>query len=415
MHSLRLQALIGVFAFPFLLWVVSLNRRQFPFRLGAWTLGIQFALAAILLKTPLGAAFSKGCDGLSDHFTEIAIQAARVVFGPLAEAPSLERAFGPGHSFIFAIWVGALITMISALVALLNHWNLMPKLVEALARALRFSLGVSGSESLNAAANIFFGHTESVLVIKAYVQTLTTSELLSVQTMGMATLSLGAIPVYSKLGDGAGHIMTATFLSVLGGLWCSKILLPETEQSPTRAGAKPAPTRAARSAVEAICVGAEQGLFLALSVFAMLIAFTALIAVANLLLIKTQAWAGIATPFKLEAIAGAAHTPIAWLMGISSDESLKVGELLGQRAVLNEFFGYLGLSELRQSLSPRSFTIATYALSGFANPASVGMLAAAISNLAPNRLSDAAALGGRAFLGGLCTSYLSASIAGVLL
>jgi CNT family concentrative nucleoside transporter len=415
MNALRVQSLIGVFAFPFLLWAISLNRRQFPFRLGAWTLGIQCALGAVLLKTPLGTSFFKGCDGLSDRFTEIAIQAARVVFGPLAEAASLERAFGQGHSFIFAIWVGALITMISALVALLNHWNILPRLVETLARALRFSLGVSGSESLNAAANIFFGHTESVLVIKAYVQTLTKSELLSVQTMGMATLSLGAIPVYSKLGDGAGHIMTATLLSVFGGLWCSKILLPETQPSPTRAGAKLSPTRAAQSAVEAVCVGAEQGLFLALSVFAMLLAFTALVALLNLILVQFQSSAGIAAPWRLESLIGALHAPVAWLTGIPSAECLKVGELLGQRAVLNEFFGYLGLSDLRQTLSPRSFTIATYALSGFANPASVGMLAAAISNIAPDRLSEAAALGWRALLGGLCTSYLSAAIAGVLL
>lgn len=415
MDTLRLQALLGVAFFPLLLWSLSLNRQKFPLRLGVWTLGFQFVTGALLLKTPLGALFFKGCDGLSDHFTQIAVQAAGVVFGPLANAESLEHAFGRGHTFIFAIWVGALITVISALVSLLNHWNVLPKLVEALARALRFSLGVSGSESLNAAANIFFGHTESVLVIKAYVDTLTKSELLSIQTMGMATLSLGAIPVYSKLGDGAGHIMTATLLSVLGGLWCSKILLPETQQSPTRAGAKLSPPRVAKSTVEAVCVGAEQGLFLALSVFAMLLAFTALIAVVNHLLLWVQTCGGVASPRKMESLVGVLHVPIAWLMGVPAQECLGIGELLGQRAVLNEFFGYLGLSELRQTLSPRSFTLATYALSGFANPASVGMLAAAISNVAPNRLSEAASLGARAMLGGLCTSYLTTAVAGVLL
>jgi len=398
-----------------LLWAVSLNRRKFPFRLGAWTLGLQFLTAFLLLRTQLGTLFFKACDGLSDGFTDIAVESSRVVFGPLANAQSLEHAFGRGQSFIFAIWVGALITVVSALVSLLNYWRVLPKLVEALASALRFSLKVSGSESLNAAANIFFGHTESVLVIKAYVQTLTASELLSVQTMGMATLSLGAIPVYSKLGDGAGHIMTATLLSVLGGLWCSKILLPETQQSPTRAGAKLSIERTPNSAVEAVCLGAEQGLFLALSVFAMLLAFTALIAVVNLLLLGAQSGAGVASPRKVESLIGSLHAPVAWLAGIPSGECTRVGDLLGQRAVLNEFFGYLGLSELRESLSPRSFTLATYALSGFANPASIGMLAAAISSVAPSRLSEAASLGTRALLGGLCTSYLTTAIAGVIL
>jgi CNT family concentrative nucleoside transporter len=333
MNPARLQALLGVAVFPLLLWTFSLNRSRFPVRLGIWTLGLQFLIAWALLKSSLGAFFFKACEGLSDSFTDIAVQSARVVFGPLADASSLEHAFGQGHGFIFAIWVGALITVISALVSLLNYWNVLPRLVEALARALRFSLGLSGSESLNAAANLFFGHTESVLVVKAYVQTLTASELLSVQTMGMATLSLGAIPVYSRLGDGAGHIMTATILSVIGGLWCSKILLPETQQSPTRAGAKLSLPRTAKSAVEALCVGAEQGLFLALSVFAMLLAFTALITVVNLLVLGLQTGIGVASPRKVESLIGAMHAPVAWLCGVPSQDCSKIGELLGQKPI----------------------------------------------------------------------------------
>jgi CNT family concentrative nucleoside transporter len=415
MDFLRLQALLGVICIPFFLWGISLNRSKFPFRLGVWTLLLQFSLAWILLKTRLGTLFFLGCDGLSDRFTEVALAGGRVVFGPLAEPSSIQLAFGADQHFIFAVWVGSLITMISASVSLLNYWNILPKVVEALASALRFSLRVSGSESLNAAANIFFGHTESVLFISAYVNKLTRSEMLSIQTMGMATLSLGAIPVYSKLGDGAGHLMTATLLSVLGGLWCSKILLPETEESPTRAGAKLPATRTAQSAVEAICVGAQQGLFLALSVFAMLVAFTALITLVNLGMVWIQSEVGLGHPQKLEALVGIVHAPIAWLIGIPTAETVQVGSLLGERAVLNEFFAYVDLSHLRQTLSPRSFTIATYALSGFANPASVGMLSSAISNIAPNRLSEAASLGTRAMIAGLCTSYLSAAIAAVLL
>lgn len=415
MDSLRIQALIGVISFPLFLWAISLNRPKFPLRLGAWTLLLQFTLAGVLLKTRLGTLFFQGCDGLSDRFTEVALAGARVVFGPLAAPENIAHAFGADQHFIFAVWVGSLITLISASVSLLNHWNILPKLVETLASGLRFSLGVSGSESLNAAANLFFGHTESVLFIKAYVDKLTRSELLSIQTMGMATLSLGAIPVYAKMGDGAGHLMTATLLSVVGGLWCSKILLPETEASATRAGAKLPSSRNAQSAVEAVCVGAQQGLFLALSVFAMLLAFTSLVTLCNTGLVWIQSSAGINHPQKLDALIGVLHSPVAWLLGVPAAESVQIGGLLGERAVLNEFFAYLDLSTLRQSLSPRSLTIATYALSGFANPASVGMLAAAISNIAPNRLSEAASLGTRAMIAGLCTSYLSAAIAGVIL
>jgi len=410
-----MQSALGVVVFPLLLWAISERRNAFPFRMGAWTLGIQALCAFTLLRTSVGDAFFKACDGVSDGFSDIAVRSAAVVFGPLAEAVSLERAFGEGHAFIFAVWVGALITVVSACVALLNHWNVLPRLVEALARLLCTSLRVSGSEGLNAAANLFFGHTESVLVVRAYVEGLTRSELMSVQTMGMATLSLGAIPVYARLGDGAGHLMTATILSVLGGLWCSKILVPEVETSTTHAGAKLPRTRTAQSAVEAVCIGAQQGLMLALAVFAMLLAFTALVAIANRGLLFAQSALGVQEAVRMEQVIGWAHAPVAWLTGVPWSDCQKVGGLLGQRTVFNEFLGYLGLAEVRGSLSPRALTLATYALSGFANPASVGMLAAAIGNIAPGRLSEAASLGWRAMAGGLCASYLSASVAGIFL
>jgi len=355
------------------------------------------------------------CDGVADQLSAVAMGGAKTVFGPLADGVRLEKAFGEGHGHIFAVWVGAVITVVSSCVALLNHWNVLPKVVSLMALLLRKTLGYSGSESLCATANGFLGHTESILVIKAYVEKLTSSELLSTMTVGLATVSAGAIAVYAKLGDGAGHLVTAVFLSILGGMLCSKILLPETEQGHTRAGARLGPSRTAGSAVEAVCAGAQQGLQLALSVLAMLLAFTALVAIANIGLGGAQTALGVAQPWKLEQIVGFLHAPVAWLTGAPWQDCLAVGELLGRRTVFNEFLGYLALADLRGVLTPRSFTLATYALSGFANPASIGMLVAAIANIAPGRMREAAELGTRALLAGLCTSYLSAAVAGVVL
>ncbi len=411
----RIQSLLGIAFFPTLLWLFSKHRRAFPWRLAAWTLSLQLLAAWFLLRTAPGHVWFLACDGLADQLSTVAMEGAKIVFGPLADGVRLEKAFGEGHGHVFAVWVGAVITVVSACVALLNHWNVLPKVVSFMASLLRRTLGYSGSESLCATANGFLGHTESILVIKAYVEKLTSSELLSTMTMGLATVSLGAIAVYAKLGDGAGHLVTATFLSILGGLFCSKILLPETELSHTRAGASLGPSRTAGTAIEAVCAGAQQGLMLALSVLAMLLAFTALVAIANITLGGAQSALGVAQPWKLEQILGLVHAPVAWLTGVASQDCLSVGDLLGRRTVFNEFLGYLALGDLRGSLSPRSFTLATYALSGFANPASIGMLVAAIASIAPGRMREAAELGTRALLAGLCTSYLSASIAGFVL
>lgn len=415
MDSHRIQSLLGVALFPTLLWLASKHKRAFPWRLAAWTLALQLLGAWCVLRTAPGHLWFLACDGVADQLSAVAMEGAKIVFGPLADGVRLEKAFGEGHGHIFAVWVGAVITVVSACVALLNHWNVLPRVVSWMALLLRKTLGYSGSESLCATANGFLGHTESILVIKAYVEKLTSSELLSTMTVGLATVSAGAIAVYAKLGDGAGHLVTAVFLSILGGMLCSKILLPETEQSQTRAGAPLGPSRTAGSAVEAVCAGAQQGLQLALSVLAMLLAFTALVAIANIGLGGAQAALGVSQPWKLEQIVGLLHAPVAWLTGVPAQDCVAVGELLGRRTVFNEFLGYLALADLRGAISPRSFTLATYALSGFANPASIGMLVAAITNIAPGRMREAAELGTRALLAGLCTSYLSAAIAGLVL
>jgi CNT family concentrative nucleoside transporter len=265
------------------------------------------------------------------------------------------------------------------------------------------------------------GQTEAPLLIKPYIPRMTRSELLCMMTGGMATIAGGVAAVYAKLGidaghpDMPGHLLTASVLSAPAALLISKVMLPETEKSETAGAATAAVPRTTTNSIDALCRGASDGMMLSINVIAMLIAFIAVVAMANFLISHALGGAGIHTDKPLQVVFGWANAPFAWLMGVPAHDCYAVGQMLGDRIVLNEFIGYMDLTNPATHLSDRSFIIATYALCGFANFSSIAIQVGGIGSLAPDRRADMAKLGIRSMIGGLLASYMTATIAGILL
>jgi CNT family concentrative nucleoside transporter len=272
----------------------------------------------------------------------------------------------------------------------------------------------SGSESLAAAANIFMGQTEAPLVIKPYLRRMTQSELMALMIGGMATIAGGVLAAYVSFGISAGHLLTASVMSAPAALLIAKVMLPEKEVSETAAGASARIPRETTNGLDALCRGASDGIMLAINVMAMLIAFVAVVALVNVLLEWVQSWFRIARPVRLETIFGWVNAPFAWLLSDPPKDCRALGEILGERIVLNEFIGYVSLSRKLDSLEPRSVMLATYALCGFANFSSIAIQIGGIGALVPERRGDLARLGLRAMVGGLLACYVTATIVGIL-
>jgi CNT family concentrative nucleoside transporter len=281
-----------------------------------------------------------------------------------------------------------------------------------MARVMQKTMRTSGSESLSAAANVFMGQTEAPLLIKPYLATMTRSEILAMMTGGMATIAGGVLAAYASFGASAGHLLTASVLSAPAAMLIAKIILPEQESSPTAGSVKLQVERTTVNGFDALCRGATDGLHLSLNVFAMIIAFVAVVALVNFVIGGIAGWFGGA--LTLQQILGWLNAPFAWLMGIPTRDCVAVGQMLGERIVINEFVGYLSLTQGRDALDPRTFTITTYALCGFANFGSVAIQIGGIGSLAPERRREFAQLGFRAMLGGLLACYLTASLVGFL-
>jgi CNT family concentrative nucleoside transporter len=418
--QLKLISLLGLFVFVAVAWIFSYNRKLFPWRTVIWGLVLQFIFALLILKTPWGAAIFDFTGRAVNKLTGFAMQGCEFVFGPLAMDSALQRTF-PERPLIFAVLVTGTIIIVASLSSLLYHWGILQKIVHAMAWVMRKAMRTSGSETLAAAANIFMGQTEAPLVIKPYVATMTRSELMCLMTGGMATIAGGVAAVYIKMGmdaghkEIAGHLLTASVLSAPAALLVAKVMLPETEKSETAGIAPKDPPRNSVNSIDALCRGASDGMMLSINVIAMLIAFIAVIALANYLITFPQAHFGVAEPVTLQKIFGWINAPFAWLMGVPAKDCMTIGGILGERIVLNEFIGYLSLTSPNTHVDERSFTLATYALCGFANFASIAIQVGGIGSLAPERRGDMAKLGLRAMIGGVLASYLTATIAGILL
>lgn len=411
----RLVSLAGIAVLILTAWALSSKRRAFPVRACAAGLGLQVLFAVLILKTGPGAALFQLAQRAVNRLIGFANEGSRMVFGPLADGDLMSKVWGPTNGFLFAVTVTATIILVSALSSLLYHLGVLQRVVRAMAWVMQRVMRTSGSETLAATANIFMGQTEAPLVVKPYLAGMTRSELMALMVGGMATIAGGVLAAYVGFGISAGHLLTASVMSAPAALMIAKIMEPETEQSETAAGAPAHVPAETINAFDALCRGAADGLMLALNVMAMMIAFVSLVALTNYLIGLPQRWAGVAQPVTLQVVLGWLNAPFAWIMGVAARDCLAVGQILGERVVLNEFIGYLTLTQKAGSLDPRSVTITTYALCGFANFASIAIQIGGIGALAPARRPDLARLGFRAMIGGLLACYLTASVVGLLL
>lgn len=393
-----------------LAWAFSRNRRAFPVRVVAWGMGLQLIFAILILRTPVGSVLRSAADKLTSVFLAISNEGATLVFGAIASEELMSGEFGAANAVVLAIRITATIIVVASLASLFYHWGVLQKLVQAMAWVMRRSMRTSGSESLSAAANIFMGQTEAPLLVKPYLERMTRSELLSMMTGGMATIAGSMLTVYVSFGLDAGDLFTASIMSAPGALLIAKIMMPEAEVSETAIGASVDVGRTDTNSVDALCRGASDGMKLAINVIAMLIAFTAVVALVNHLLGVVFGEA-----LTLQTMLGWVNVPFAWLMGVPASDCLLVGQALGERIILNEFVGYLTIVDAGEELSQRGRTLATYALCGFANFGSIAIQIGGIGALVPGQRTNLAALGVRAMIAGILTCYLTASIVGLLM
>lgn len=413
--QLKLISLLGLLVFVGVAWAISSNRKQIPWRTVFWGLGLQFLFGFLILKTTPGERVFDFCQRGVTKLIGFADEGSKMIFGPLANGDLLSEKLGPGNGFIFVITVTATIILVAALSSLLYHYGILQLVVRGTAWVMQRLMRTSGSESLAAAANIFMGQTEAPLVIRPYLPTMTRSEILALMTGGMATIAGGVLAAYVSFGISAGHLLTASVMSAPAALLIAKVMLPETEKSETAAGASAKIPRETTNGLDALCRGASEGMMLAINVMAMLIAFVAVVALANYLIGLGLRQFGYTGSTPLQTLFGWVNAPFAWLMGVPWKDCQAIGSILGERIVINEFVGYLSLSKVSATLDPRSYTLATYALCGFANFSSIAIQIGGIGSLAPTRRADLAKLGLRAMIGGLLASYLTATIAGILI
>ncbi|PIE76396.1 NupC/NupG family nucleoside CNT transporter [bacterium DOLJORAL78_65_58] len=421
-----MTSLLGIIVLLAIAWLLSNNRRLFPWRIVLWGLGLQGILAVLLLKTPWGGTFFAGARNFVTRLLSFTDVGAGLLWGNLYRTSEEVVAFNtPSDGYwlvtnsvtgelqplgtIFVIHILPTIIFFSSLMALLYHLGLMQKMIAVMAWVMRKTMGTSGSETLSASANVFVGQTEAPFVIKPYLSSMTRSELMAVMVGGFATVAGGVMAAYVRFGIDAGHLLAASVMSAPAALVIAKIMFPEVEESPTRGAVSLDVPREHANFLDAAAGGAAVGLKLAANVGAMLLAFTALVAMLNYGL----GFLGTS----LQQIFGWIFAPIAFVMGVPWSEATTFGNLLGTKIAVNEFLAYIELSGAMNdgSLSPRSVVIATYALCGFANFSSIAIQIGGIGTIAPERRADVAGLGLRAMFGGALASWLTATIAGVLI
>jgi len=418
----RLQPLVGLALIGLIAYSLSTNRRAIKLRTIVWGFGLQLAFALIVLKTAAGQRTFEILGEKIRLLLGFAAVGSSFVFGPIGNQPVWARimnsALGPegaNYGVIFAFQIAPTIIFIAALFAILYYFGLMQLIVRLFAMVMHRVLGASGAESLNVAASIFMGQTEAPLTIRPYLARMTESELMTVMTSGMAHISGGIMAAYIAFGIEPKHLLTAVIMTAPGTLMMAKMFVPETAVPETLGSVKLDVKTGDVNVVDAAGRGTVEGLHLAMNVVAMLISFIALIALLNAVL----GWIGLHTPLpddlSLQKIFGVVFAPIAWSLGVSWKDASTVGNLLGTRMVLNEFIAFAQLGPMKDTLDPRSFTVATFALCGFANFASIGIQIGGIGALVPERRHDLARLGMRAMLAGTLANFTSACIAALLL
>ena len=399
----RLLSLVGLVVILAIAYLISTDRKAIRGKTVACGLALQLVFALFVLKTTVGQTAFAWVGDKINRLLQFSYVGSQFLFGKLG----LPGGGGDNIGFIFAFQVLPTIVFIAALFAILYYLGVMQLVVKLFAQVMTRLMGASGAESLNVAASIFMGQTEAPLTIRPYLNNMTRSELMTVMTSGMAHVSGGIMGAYIAFGVEAKHLLAAVIMTAPGTILLAKMLVPETGVPETAGTVKLVVPRTDANIIGAAARGTGEGLNLALNVGAMLISFLALVALVNALL-------GL-VGLKLETLLGYVFGPLALIMGVPAKDALIVGNLLGTRMVLNELIAYSQLGPLKQTLDPRSFTIATYALCGFANFSSIGIQIGGIGALAPERRNDLARLGLRALLAGTFANFMTACIAGLLL
>ena len=405
---MHLQGLIGIFLLLGMAFILSNNRKQINYRIVGWGLSLQFLFGVFILKTPLG----KPLFGFFDKVI------TRLISFSDAGSDFLFKSLVPGvgyHDAMVNFAFRALPTIIffSSLMTVLYHFGVIQFIVKWIARIMQKTMGTSGSETLSVAANIFVGQTEAPLMIRPFIRTMTQSELMAVMTGGFATVAGGVLALYviwlKDIPGIAGHLLAASVMSAPAAMVVAKIIYPETVLSETSGDLNIKIEKPDSNAMEALGRGASEGLKLAANVAAMLVAFVALVAMINYFLTFADT--------SLQGILGFIFRPLAWAMGISWEEAQMVGVLMGEKITLTELIAYSDLRDLKleHAISDRAAIIASYALCGFANFASIGIQLGGIGGIAPERRKDLASLALKAMLGGALASWMTASIAGILI
>lgn len=394
--------ILGLVVILAICYLLSTNRKAIKPRLLLWGLGLQFGFAIIVLKTPVGGAFQVASRAVNS-LLKYSEDGASFLFGDKLGKAS------PEFGVLFAFQVLPIVIFIASLFSVLYYFGVMQVVIGVMAKVMRRTMGGSGAESTNVAASIFMGQTEAPLTIRPFLAKLTESELFTIMSSGMAHVSGATMAAYVKFANvSIEHLLTAVIMTAPATILLAKMLVPETEQPETSGDVSLNVEKPGINVIDAAARGAGDGLQLALNIAGMLIAFLSLIALVNGCL------TGLGLP-TLQTILGYAFAPVAWLLGVAWNDCQTIGQFLGTRLVLNEFVAFIELGKVKAQLDPRSFTIATFALCGFANLSSVAIQVGGMGALMPTRKSDIARLGLKAVMAGTMANFMSACIAGMLL
>ena len=411
-----LQSLFGGFVLLALCWALSEDRRRIPWRMVASGIALAVLLALALLKIPPLAAALASLNGVMTALENALAAGTGFVFGHLGGGPAPYEVTNPAASFVLAFRALPLVLIIAALSAVLFHWGVMPLIVRAFAWALQRTMGLGGAVGVSAAANVFVGMVEAPLVIAPYLARLSRGELFIVMNCGMATIAGTVLVLYATfvaqvVPDALGHLLVASFVATPVAISVAALMVP----SPLGDAAPVRLERQDANSVAAVTRGTLEGLQLLLNIVAMLVVFVAMVSLANAVLALLPPLGG--QPLSLERILGWIFAPLAWLVGIPLHEAAVAGNLLGKKTVLNEFIAYLELARLpADQLSPRSRLLLTYALCGFANFGSLGIMLGGLDALLPQqRRAELAELGMKSVLAGLLSTCLTAALVGLLL
>lgn len=406
------MGIIGIITLITIAILLSENRKKINFRTVSVAFLLQAGLGAFVLYIPAGQSILESISGGVQSVIDSAQEGVSFLFGGLV-SPKMFEVFG-GNGFVFALRVLPIIIFFSSLIAVLYHLGIMQKIIQIIGGLLQKAMGTSRTESLSATANVFVGQTEAPLVVRPYIKRMTRSELFTVMVGGLASVAGSVLAGYASLGIELKYLVAASFMAAPGGILMAKLMVPETTKSDSSVIIDDAEDIKASNVIEAAANGASSGLQLALNVGAMLLAFIGLIALMNSLvgyIAQLLGYDGIT----IQLLLGYLFSPLAFLIGVPWNEAVSAGSFIGQKLVVNEFVAYINFVNIKETLSPHTQAIVTFALCGFANLSSIAILLGGLGAMAPSRRTEIAQLGLKAVAAGSLSNLMSATLAGLFL